>query len=298
MKRSSARVLPPFVPLMLSMVVFGTIGVFRRYTPVPSGILAMLRGFIGAAFLVLLMRIKGHRPDRAGIRTALFPLILSGVFLGGNWILLFEAYRYTSVAVATLCYYMEPVILLMVAPLFLHEPLSRKRVICIAVALVGILLVSGVLKTGIPELHELKGILCGLGAAVMYTGLVICNRRMPVLPVYDKTVFQLIAAAIVLLPYTVLAGEWQQPSFSQQSWLVIVIMGVVHTGVAYALYFTSLHRASVQTVALFAYIDPVVAVLLSVVWLHEPFTLLTVIGAVLLLGAAIIGEWPEHHKRC
>jgi len=93
---------------ILSMFIFGTIGIFRRYLPLPSSLVAMVRGAIGMAFLLAVMALIRRKLDVAAIRKNFLRLCLSGACLGINWILLFEAYNYTSVATATLCYYLAP----------------------------------------------------------------------------------------------------------------------------------------------------------------------------------------------
>ena len=132
--------------LSLSMLIFGTIGIFVKYIPLPSSTIAMTRGFMGAAFLLFVMLISGKKPSAFAIKKNALPLIISGAAIGINWIFLFEAYNYTSVAVATLCYYMEPVLLIVLTPFVLKQKLSVKKILCVPVALVGMVLVSGVLS--------------------------------------------------------------------------------------------------------------------------------------------------------
>ena len=130
--------------LILSMVIFGTIGIFRRYIPLPSGALAMLRGIVGASALLLIMFIIKKPPNIKKLKSNLLLLIISGALIGFNWIFLFESYNYTSVATATLCYYMAPVFVLIASPIFLKEKLTVKQIICSITAIIGIVLVSGV----------------------------------------------------------------------------------------------------------------------------------------------------------
>ena len=112
--------------LIAAMTVFGTIGIIRRLIPLPSGAVALTRAVIGALFLVAFLLVRRQKPSGSAIRRNLVPLGVSGVFLGFNWVLLFEAYKYTSVAVATLSYYMAPILLVLAAPLFLGERLTLK----------------------------------------------------------------------------------------------------------------------------------------------------------------------------
>lgn len=282
--------------LVSSMVIFGTIGIFRRYIPLSSGVIAMARGFVGAAVLLLALLLTGKRLTPAAIRENLLLLCLSGGAMGFNWILLFEAYNYTSVATATLCYYMAPIFILLLSPAVLGERLTAKRGLCVGLALIGMVLVSGVLGAGFSGAGELRGVLLGLGAAVLYASVILMNKRMKPIPAYDRTVLQLFSAAAVLLVYVLFTGELTGIEFTPLSLAMLAVVCVVHTGLAYALYFGSMEKLPAQALALFSYIDPVVAVLLSALFLHEDMTVLTAIGAVLVLGGAVLSELPERKK--
>ncbi len=281
------------VSLILSMVIFGTIGIFRKYIPLPSGIVACARGLLGVAFLLGFIKIKNIKMNSEAIRKYLKILLISGAFIGLNWVLLFESYRYTSVAVATLCYYMAPIFVMLVSPFLLKEKLTAKKVICVIVALIGMVFVSGVLDGGISDISELKGILFGLGAAALYASVVMMNQKLGEVPTYDKTIMQLGAAAVVLIPYILVVEDLSAVTMTPLILIMLIIVGVVHTGIAYALYFGSMNDLKAQTVALFSYIDPIVAIILSAMFLKEPMTVYSAIGAVLVLGATMISELPE-----
>ena len=282
--------------LIASMCIFGTIGLVRRYLPVPSGFLAMARGLLGALFLLALVHLRGGRLDRDAIRPMLPRLVLSGAMIGFNWILLFEAYRYTTVAVATLCYYMAPVFILIVVPFVLHERLTLRKAACVLAALFGMALVSGVSRSGFASAGEWRGILCGLGAAVLYAGVVVINKFIRYVPAYDKTIVQIGTAGAVLIPYVLAAEDLAAIRFTPTVLLLLLVAGLVHTGCAYALYFGSVDALPAQTLALLSYLDPVIAILLSALVLREPMTGAQASGAVLVLCSAIAAELPERAK--
>ena len=281
--------------LTTTMVIFGTIGIFRRNIQLSSTMIALLRAVIGVLFLLIVLRIRGKRLDRAAIRANAPMLLLSSALMGINWILLFEAYRYTSVATATLCYYMEPIILVLLSPALLGERLTIKKMICVLAALSGMVLVSGVLEVGFSGGAEIKGVLFGLGAALLYASVILINKRLQGIGAYDRTIMQLGLAALLLLPYTLLTGDFSL-RMDAPSAVMMVLVGVVHTGFAYCLYFGSISGLRAQTVALLSYIDPVVAIVLSALLLGERMTIAGVIGAVLVLGATIVSELPEKTK--
>ena len=280
--------------LTLSMIIFGTIGIFRRLIPLSSGLVAMSRGLIGVLFLLLVMRLRGDGMDRAAVRRKLPLLCLSGAAIGVNWILLFEAYNYTSVATATLCYYLAPMFVILASPLVLREKLTLRKLACVSAALLGMVFVSGVLEASGGA--GLKGVLLGLGAAVLYASVVLMNKQLGDVPAYDRTIVQLGSSAAVLLPYVLLVEEVSIEAFTPGVIALLLVVGIVHTGIAYALYFGSLMQLKAQTAAILSYIDPMVAVLLSALVLREHMSLLSGLGAVLVLGAAVISELPN--RRC
>ncbi len=277
--------------LMTAMLIFGTIGIFRKFIPLSSSMLAMLRGFIGVAFLLVLVKVKGQRVDMATIRANWKWLALSGAFIGLNWILLFESYRYTSVAVATLCYYMAPVMVILASPFLLKEKLSGGKAACVLAAVVGMVFVSGVLEGEGLTGESLKGILLGLGAACLYACVILMNKKLPPMGAYDKTMVQLLAAAVVLLPYNLMLGG--QVDVTAPVAAMVAVVGIVHTGIAYALYFGAMGSLRAQTVALYSYIDPVAAIILSLLIFQEKMTVFGIIGAVMILGATLISDLIE-----
>lgn len=278
--------------LMTAMLIFGTIGIFRKFIPMSSSWLSMLRGFIGVAFLLAVVLLKGQRVNFATIRANWKWLTISGVFIGLNWILLFESYRYTSVAVATLCYYMAPVMVILASPFLLKERLSPKKGACVLAAVVGMVFVSGVMEEQGISGESLKGIGLGLGAACLYACVILMNKKLPPMGAYDKTMVQLLAAAVVLLPYNLVLGE-SAPVTGLEMALVAVV-GIVHTGIAYALYFGAMGGLRAQTVAIYSYIDPVAAILLSLVIFQEKMTVVGFAGAILILGATLISDLTDN----
>ena len=276
--------------MITAMALFGTIGIFVRYIPLPSSIIAFGRGLVGMVFLLLVTMIRKSRISGQAIRKNLLWLILSGAFLGMNWILLFEAYRYTTVATATLCYYLAPIIVILAAPVLLKEKLTVRKIICTIVALIGMVCVSGVLQSGIPTLGEAKGILFGLGAAVLYATIILLNKKIHDISAYDKTIMQLGVSALVLVPYCLLTEDIGALSVEPKVLLLLLFVGIVHTGVTYFLYFGAIEHIHAQSVAIISYLDPVIAVLLSIFVLGEGMNVIGIIGAVLVLGAALMSE--------
>lgn len=276
--------------LVVSMLIFGTIGIFRNYIPLPSSVIAFVRGAIGMLFLLLVIALKREKINFGAIKNKLLLLCLSGAFIGANWILLFEAYRYTSVATATLCYYMAPVFVIIVSPFILKEKLTAKKILCTLSAILGMVIISGVFgNTG----SDIKGVFFGLGAAALYATVVILNKFIKGISDTEKTLIQLGSAAITILPYVLLTENIVSLSLNTASLLLLITVGIIHTGLAYTLYFGSIEHIKAQTAAMLSYLDPVIALILSALLLREGFTFAQLMGSILILGAAFISEMPK-----
>lgn len=285
-----------YLQFIVSMVIIGTIGVFRRYIPVSSAVLAFSRGILGSLSLCAFVKLRGQRIRHGIERSKVLLLILNGAIIGVNWIFLFEAYRYTTVAVATLCYYLQPTLLILVSPVFFREKLTGRKLFFAMTAFAGMILVSGILRSGGTEGNNLRGVAFGLCAALLYTAAVIINKKVTGTDPFEKTIIQLASAAIVLIPYILLNEDITKINTEPRTIILILIVGVIHTGLVYLLYFGSMEHLKAQAVAILSYIDPVVAILASWVFLRESITVIELIGAVLIIGSAIMSEREPGNK--
>ena len=283
-KRQTAR-----IKLIISTFAFGTIGLFVRGINMSSAGIACARGIIGALFLLAWILLRGRRPDGAAIKKNLRLLIISGVCISLNWIMLFEAYNYTTVAVATLCYYMAPIIVIAVSPFVFKEKMTLKKLICMAAALVGMFFVSGAAENG-GAIGDVRGVLLGLGAAALYACAILLNKHVADIDAFDKTVIQLGTAGVILVPYCLATGAFAAASLDVTGIILLAVVCIVHTGICYCLYFGSMDALPSHSIALISYVDPVVAVLLSAVVLKEGLSLLGGLGAIMVIAAAMISE--------
>lgn len=272
-----------------AMAIFGTIGLFVQSISLPRAAIASVRGLVGAAILLVFCLLRKKAPDGSAIRKNLGLLLLSGALMGFNWVFLFEAYRHSTVAVGTLCYYLAPVFVTLVSPLVLKEKLTAKKALCVLVALLGMVPVSGILSAGF-EPSQLKGVAFGVGAAALYASVVLLNKKLSGISAMDRTVVQLAAGGIVPIPYLLLTTGLAGLTCPTKGLVMLAIVAVVHTGIAYVLYFGSLADLPAQSAAVLSYLDPVIAVVLSVLVLKEAVTPLTLLGAVMILGAAFLSE--------
>ena len=280
--------------MALAMAIFGTIGIFRKMIPLSSAWVAFFRGAIGSLFLILFVLASGKRRKGQGLDgPARAKLMLSGALIGINWALLFEAYNWTSVSIATLCYYMAPTFVIILSCALFRESMTWIKALCTASAFAGMVLVSGVIESGSVSKTDMRGILFGLGAAVLYATVVLMNKSIKAAEPFGKTIIQLASATVVLIPYLVLKDGMPAAAWNVELIALLITVGIVHTGLSYALYFGSMDGLKTHTVALFSYIDPVTALILSALLLHEELSILGIIGAVLILGSAVVSGLKE-----
>ena len=276
--------------LMTAMFIFGTIGIFVRNIPLPSSVIALARGVIGTLFLIIFTKIRKIKISYTEIKNNLSILCLSGMLIGIHWIFLFEAYRNTTVAVATLCYYLAPVFVIIASPFVLKEKLTFKQIVCIGVALIGMIFVSGIFEKGGTENLQLKGIFFGIGAAIIYAVVILLNKHLKKISSYTMTIMQLGIAAAVLAPYTLLTQNTGSLTFNFTTLILLGIIGIINTGITYTLYFSAIQELKAHTIAIFSYIDPIIAILLSTLILREKPDVFTVIGGIMILGSTLISE--------
>ncbi len=275
------------IGFICSMLIAGSLGLFVRGIPLSSAQIALVRGIVGSLFIFGFAYLCGQRFSLARIRKNLIFLLLSGVALGFNWMLLFQAYRYTTIATATICYYFAPVLILFLSPLILKEKLNKVKVLCILAAMAGMVCVAG---TGGAGSGNFVGILYGLGAALVYASIVLLNKRLKDISGVESAFVQLLVSVAAMLPYVLFTDGLHFGKISGTAVLLLIVVGVVHTGVMYLLYFSCLQKLSSQTAAVFSYIDPVSAIVFAAVFLQEGMKPLQIAGGALVLGATLINE--------
>jgi len=282
------KVINPRLLLIASMAIFGTLGIFVRNIPVSSGELALYRAVLAAVLIAAFLLITRQRIPFRNIKKEVPLLLASGVAMGINWILLFEAYKYTTVSAATLSYYFAPVIVTVVCPVLFHEKLSVKQIVCFIMSTLGLVMITGTGELGGGK--DLLGILFGLGAAVFYAAVILLNKFIKNVEGIHRTFLQFLSAIVILVPYVIAASGITLGSLNAAGWVNLLIVGLIHTGVTYCMYFSSLKELPGQKAAILSYIDPLVAVLISVTVLGEAMTFWQVAGGILILGFTLWNE--------
>ena len=287
------------IKVLIAMLLWGSLGVFVKNISLDSVEIAFFRGIIGSVFLgiVLFVRMQNNKkleennkledenkkPGKKGI----IILIISGMAIGLNWVFLFNSYNYITVANATIVYYLAPVIVIFVSPIFLKEKLTLKKVLAVICAMIGLVLI---VRTGQSSgnINLTQGIINAFLAACLYASVIILNKFIKNVDDYTKTFIQLFMASMVLLPWVIFRNNILFDS--TKSIILILILGIAHTGIAYCLYFSAMKDLKAQSIAILGYIDPVSSVVFSIFLLKEPFSIYQLIGGVIILLSAVIAE--------
>lgn len=278
----------PRVAMAVSMAVFGTIGFFVRNISVSSGELALYRAMLAAALIGLYLLATKQKIPFSEIKNEVKLLLLSGAVMGVNWILFFQAFKYTTVSLATLSYYFAPVIVTVASTVLFREKLTGRQILCFIMSTLGLILITG--TVGLSGGRDLIGVLFGIGAAFLYATVILLNKFIKNVDGIHRTLLQLLAVIVVLTPYVALTGGSTLGSMDGKGWISLLVIGLVHTGVFYCVYFSAMKELPGQKTAILSYIDPLVAVIVSVVILGEPLTIMQAIGGLLILGFTLLNE--------
>ncbi|MGG0451781.1 DMT family transporter [Priestia megaterium] len=277
------------IQFILSMIIFGTMGLVVRYIDLPSSETALLSSSIGCLFLMIVFFMRKKAFPWKLVKANAYILFFSGIALGGNWMFLYQAYDHTTLTNATLGYYFAPVFVMILSPFILKEQLPVKKIICIGIAIIGMLMIvgNGVSASGT---EDLLGIFFGLLAAACYAALMLLNKFIRLMGRLEITIIQLGITALLLLPYVFLTegfGIFEVPGSSVP---FIIILGIINTGIGFWLFFSGMEKLRGQSIAMLSYVDPFVAILISALILREQMTIIQMLGGLLLLGSTFVSE--------
>ncbi|MGM0920831.1 MAG: DMT family transporter [Bacillota bacterium] len=277
------------IQFILSMIIFGTIGLVVRYINLSSSERALLSSFIGCLFLMLIFFIIKKKISWNLVKSNTLFLILSGIALGGNWIFLYQSYDHTTIANATLGYYFAPVFVMILSPIVLREQLSIKKIVCIGVAIIGMLMIVGE-GVSASRSDDILGLSFGLIAAAFYAALLLLNKFIKDMGKLELTIIQLGITTLLLMPYVFLTEGFGIFEVSSSSIPFILILGIINTGIGFWLFFSGMEKLKGQSIAMLSYVDPFVAILISAIILQEQMTIVQMLGGVLLLGSTFVCE--------
>jgi RarD protein len=286
------------IKLISAMLIYGSIGIFVRQIKLPAIHIAFLRACVGSCFLLTLAFIKDINIIKNIFQKKMLIYLCSGALLGINWYFLFKAFEYTTISSAILIYYLAPIIVIGLSPFILSEPLTGFKVLCMILALIGLFLVI-LDPTSISTLNteNFMGIIYALAAAIFYASVILINKRSTVAGDLEITIVQLLSAAGALIPILIIQGETINLDLLRPSLWQLLTLGILHTGIAYLLYFSSIKVLEGQTVAVYCYIDPISTMVFATLFLGEQLSLLQITGGILILSASYLIDKPRGKKQ-
>ena len=272
---------------ILALLIFGTNGLLVANISLQASQIVLFRTLIGGILLTAIVILRGGF-DRSAVREEAIPLLCGGAALGLNWIALFQAYQLLNVSLATLIYYVGPMLVLVLSPILFREKLNSTRIVAALVVALGLICISGsITRSGM----SVRGLAVAIVSALFYATLIVFNKRIVKTGGLQTAAIELDVAFAVVLVYVLLTAGPPVPQKHEIP--ALLILGAVNTGLAYLLYFSGLQKIPGQSVALLSYIDPVSALFFAAVFLQEAMSPVQILGAVLIIGGALLGEWKR-----
>lgn len=275
-----------YLKYFTALLLFGSNGIVASYILLNSYEIVFLRTLIGSLFLIAVFLFSGRKPQGFHDKKHILYITISGIAMGISWMLLYEAYKTVGVSIATLAYYCGPVIVMAVSPMVFQEHMTLKKLSGFAAVIAGMYLVN---KNGLFKTHVSAGLIFGILSAAMYALMVIFNKKAKSITGLENSAFQLI---ISFLTVAVFMQTRQRLYISSvfHNLFPVLFLGIVNTGIGCYFYFSSIGRLPAGSVAVCGYLEPLSALIFSAFFLRERLSAVQLLGAVLILGGAVVGE--------
>lgn len=280
--------------MILGMTIFGSIGIFVHKIGLPPAIIASIRAIVGAAFLAIILGFYSNRANLSDVKKNIIPIAISGTALGFNWIFLFQAYQQTTIPIATVCYNLAPVFVLVLSPVLLREKVTLVSVACTLGALAGAILLSGVTSG---DALNVTGVTYAVIAAILYAVIMLTNKKISGISSLDNAFYQMAVASVVTIAYSVFTVDMSTVTFGGNIGWMLLVLGILHTAIAYALVFSASKRMAAQAWGILSYLEPATAIILAFFLLKQPITAIEALGAVMVFGFALINALVKRRKR-
>jgi len=260
----------------------------------PSVVIFCVRAVVGMAFLAVVLGFYKSRSGFSAFKKNAVPIILAGVALAFNQIFLFEAYQRTTNSIVTVCYYIAPLLVLFMAPLFLREKVTLLSVACTLGAYAGAVLLSGALGDEYPNM---VGVMYALIGAGLYCTVIIINKKIGVITSLDNAFYQLVVASVVSVVYAIITLRGVSVTVNIHTVWKMLLVSIVHTAIAYTLIFSAAKKLSAQNWGLMSYIEPLAAVAIGCFVYKRQLNNIELLGVVLIFCFVIIGCVLKKRRR-
>lgn len=270
------------IKIVIAMLIWGSVGVFARFSGLSGLGVAFARVSLGSIFLLIILGAKRR------IREALdciarnpLPYIGIGSALALNWIFFFTGLEYTTIANVVLVYYTSPIIATLLSWKFLKEKVKKSRMFAISLAFLGLGIIISGQEISINN-RDFIGIMFALIAAFFYALIPNLGRFLKKVKGEILTFLQLLVASFLMLPIISVVDV------GKPVWWSIGVLVTVHTVLALFLYMEGLKEVSVSEAALLSYLDPISAVIYGIIIFGEVPSIYTIIGGGLILIATAL----------
>ncbi|NJE26171.1 EamA/RhaT family transporter [Thermococcus sp. MV5] len=275
------------VKIIFSMLIWGSVGIFARYSGLDGLKLAFYRVLLGSILLILIHSLKNTgwvRGAFLNMRPKIGLVFLLGFVLALNWVFFFSAIMYTDIAKATLIYYLAPIIVVILSSMFLKENITKIRIALVCLAFLGAFLIGSQTEMSLGN-KDFIGIVFAFLGAIFYASVTILGRYLRDIDSSNLTFFQLFFATLILFPVLVSVGDFR---VSLNSFVVVIFIAIIHTVFALFIYMDGLKEVEANEAALLSYLDPLSAIVYAAILLGEIPTFRTVIGGSLILVASFL----------
>ena len=276
-----------------ALLLFGSNGIVASNINLPSYEIVLLRLLLGSLFLIAVFMASGQKFTFYRNKHTCLYLFISASAMGASWMLLYEAYHQVGVSIASLAYYCGPVIVMILSPFLFRETLTWPKIAGFLTVLAGMCLVN---LQALDEGKTIWGLFCGLMSAFMYALMVTANKKAKPESGLENSLLQLVIGSFIVVAFVSMQKNFVL-SLKTIDWIPVLLLGLLNTGIGCYLYFSSITDLPVQTVAICGYLEPLSAIVFSVLFLHEILLPLQMLGAVLILGGAIFGECFNPEKQ-
>lgn len=271
---------------LISLVIMGSNGIVASFINLAPLEIILMRTIIGSIVLITVCIIHKEKFACLHDRRDTIFLLLAGLTLGAGWIFLFEAYRIVGVSISTMLYYLGPMIAMLLSPIFFKEKLTKVKLIGAFIVFVGVLLLNGKLAG---DASKTFGIFCGFMSGILYAVTVIFNKNVKTASGMENTTCQLVSSFVLVFIFLMLRGGIHIKIEGVQ-WIPVLWIGLLNTGLSCFFYYSTITKLPMSTVAIFSYLDPVSAVVLSAIILGETLTVVQIIGVVCVIGGAAFSQ--------
>lgn len=270
-----------------SMLIWGSVGIFARFSTLDGLSLAFLRVLMGSGIFLLFSIRDGGWLGRAfsSVRPRIGQVFLLGMALALNWVFFFSAVIYTTIAKATLIYYLAPILVVLLAGLLLGERITRGRLFYVGMAFLGALMIALQERPSLSS-SDFLGVVFALAGAFFYALVTLLGRHLRDVESDALTFFQLLFATIVLFPLIL----WRGLPLTPKALAVSFLIALLHTFLALLIYMDGLKEVEAGEAALLSYLDPLSAVLYAFLVFGEVPTGMTLAGGAFILLASFFGS--------